>query len=90
MPDDAYWPGPPDLAVEVVSPSETYREVDEKAKDWLVAGAKLVWVVNQLQRTVRIYRQDAGIATLTEEDELSGGDVLPGFRCLVSEIFAGQ
>ncbi len=88
--DDAYWPGPPDLAVEVVSPSETYREVDEKANAWLAAGARLVWIVNPLQRTVSIYRAGASVETLTGADHLTGGDVLSGFRCEVSDIFAGQ
>lgn len=90
LPEDAYWPGPPDLAVEVVSPSETYRDVDEKAKAWLAAGTQLVWVVNPLQRTVSVYRGEADTETLTAGHELNGGDVLPGFRCPVSDIFAGQ
>jgi Uma2 family endonuclease len=90
LPEDAFWPGAPDLAVEVVSPGDTYREVDEKAKVWLSAGTRLVWVVNPLLRTVSVYRSVGDIATLTEKDALTGEDVLPGFGCRVSEIFAGQ
>ncbi|MGA2258390.1 MAG: Uma2 family endonuclease [Thermoguttaceae bacterium] len=90
LPEDAFWPGAPDLAVEVVSPNETYREVDEKAKVWLSAGAQVVWVVNPLLRTVSVYRSNGSIVTLTAKDELTGEDVLPGFRCGVEEIFAGQ
>jgi Uma2 family endonuclease len=89
LPEEAFWPGAPDLAVEVVSPGDTYREVDEKAKKWIAAGAKLVWVVNPLQQTVNVYRPDGLIGTLGVKDELTGEVVLPGFRCRVGEIFAG-
>jgi Uma2 family endonuclease len=88
LPEDTFWPGAPDLAVEVVSPGDTYREVDDKAKAWLSAGAQVVWVVNPLLRTVSVYRPGARLATLTENDVLDGYDVLPGFRCRVDEIFA--
>jgi len=87
LPDDAFWPGAPDLAVEVVSPSDIYREVDEKAKAWLAAGAQLVWVVNHIERTVSVYRAGEVALTLTEAEELSGEDLLPGFRCRIAEIF---
>jgi len=90
LPEDAFWPGAPDLAVEVVSPGETYRTVDEKAHAWLTGGAGAVWVVNPSLRTVSVYRPDGSIATLTEKDELAGEELLPGFRCRVGEIFAGQ
>src|SRR5208283_3813728 len=89
VPEDAFWPGAPDLAVEVVSPNETYREVDEKARAWLAAGAQLVWVVNPLLQTVSVYRSDGTIVTLAARDELAGEDVLPGFSCRLDEIFAG-
>ena len=90
LPEDAYWPGAPDLAVEIVSPGDTYREVDEKAKAWLAGGAQLVWVVNPLLRTVSVYRSAGSTVTLTEKDDLTGEDALPGFCCRVEEIFAGQ
>jgi Uma2 family endonuclease len=88
LPEDAFWPGPPDLAVEVVSPGDTFREVDEKVQAWLEAGAMMVWVVNPQWRSVSVYRAGPAIRTLTEKDELTGEDVLPGFRCRVGEIFA--
>jgi Uma2 family endonuclease len=86
-PEDAFWPGPPDLAVEVVSPSDTTGEIDDKVKAWLDAGSAMVWVVNPKWRSVTVYRSAADIKTLTENDELSGEDVLPGFRCRLREIF---
>ncbi len=87
-PAEAFWPGPPDLAVEVVSPGDTYQEIDEKVRAWLDAGAMMVWLVNPSGRTVTVYRPPNRIARLTESDELSGEDVVAGFRCRVAEIFS--
>jgi len=89
LPDDAFWPGAPDLAVEVVSPSDTYRDVDEKAKAWLAAGARAVWVVNPMLQTVSVYRRGQAALTLTEAEDLSVEDLLPGFHCRIADIFAG-
>ena len=82
-----FWPGAPDLAVEVMSPDDTARKTDEKAKAWLAHGARMVWVVNPKRRTVSVYRPGAGVAVLTENDALDGLEVVPGFRCDVKEIF---
>ncbi|MBM4032780.1 MAG: Uma2 family endonuclease [Planctomycetes bacterium] len=82
-----FWTGAPDLAVEVISPSDTVHAVDEKAKAWLAAGVEAVWVVNPAWRTVTVYRSATDIKTLTEDDELEGQSVLPGFRCRVADIF---
>jgi len=89
-PKEAFWPGAPDLAVEVVSPGDTLAEIDEKVKAWLAAGSSMVWVVNPNWRNVTVYRSAADIHVLTQNDELSGQEVVPGFRCRVSEIFADQ
>ncbi len=88
LPDAAYWPGAPDLAVEVVSPGDRSGEIDEKVKAWLDAGASMVWLVNPAWRSVTVYRSATQITTLTENDELSGEDVIEGFRCRVGDIFA--
>jgi len=88
LPDDTFWPGTPDLAVEVVSPNDSRRDIDEKVKAWLDAGTHLVWVVNPAVQTVTVYRSATQITTLTENDELSGEDVIAGFRCRVGDIFA--
>ena len=87
LPEEAFWPGPPDLAVEVVSPGDTTGEVDDKVRAWLDAGAIAVWVVSLKWRTVTVYRSPTDIKTLTENVELTGEDALPGFRCRVGEIF---
>jgi Uma2 family endonuclease len=86
-PEDAFWPGPPDLAVEVISPGDTTGEIDDKVKAWLDAGSAMVWVVNPKWRSVTVYRSATDIKTLTENDELVGQDVLPGFHCRLREIF---
>ena len=78
---------PPDLAVEVISPNDLAYEVDHKVVEYLDAGVALVWVINPEARTVRIHRRSGSLGWLREEDELSGEDVLPGFRCRVSKLF---
>jgi Uma2 family endonuclease len=78
---------PPDLVAEVISPNDLAYEVDEKVKEYLDAGVRLVWVINPEIHTVRIHRLDGTITGLSEHDELSGEDVVPGFRCRVGELF---
>ena len=76
----------PDLAVEVVSPSEVVDELDEKLTDYRKVGVPLIWVIHLVSRTVMIYRGDGSVGRLRESDELSGEDIIPGFRCPVREI----
>ena len=83
-----YWPGAPDLAVEVISPSDTYTEVEQKVIDWLDAGTRMVLVVNPRTRTITVYHSHTDVTRLTLSDLLTGGEVLPGFTCAVSEVFA--
>ncbi|MDX6382635.1 MAG: hypothetical protein QOK48_208 [Blastocatellia bacterium] len=82
-----YRVGAPDLAVEVVSPGDTVGEVEEKVAEWLAAGAGMVWVVSPKLHTVTDYRSLTEIVTLTEKDQLDGGEVVPGFQMNVAEIF---
>lgn len=85
---DGYWPGAPDLVVEVISPGDTYNEVDEKVLEWLEAGALMVVVVNPRKRVVKVYRSFTDIIVLNEHDTLDGGDVVPGWSMPVTEVFA--
>ena len=85
---EGYWPGAPDLAVEVVSPQDRYTEVEEKVCDWLEAGTQMVIVANPRQRLVTVYRSLTQITVLTESETLDGGEVVPGWRLAVSDIFA--
>lgn len=87
-PPDSYWPFAPDLAVEVVSPADRWSQVEEKTATWLEAGTLLVWVVDPRNRTVYVYHPGKEVLRLTEEDQLSGGDVVPGFALPVSELFS--
>jgi Uma2 family endonuclease len=82
-----FYPGAPDLAVEVVSPSDTAAEVDDKARAWLAAGSRLVWNVQPITRVVEVYRPGRDIEVRTAADALTGEDVVPGFTCPVAEIF---
>lgn len=77
----------PDLAVEVVSPNDTFYEVAEKLAEYRSAGIRLIWLVIPPTRTVQIRRLDGTIVEVVEEGELSGEDVVPGFRCTLRELF---
>ena len=79
----------PDLAVEVLSPSETASELEEKLDDYLVSGTRLIWIVNPVRRTVMVVSNDAPVRWLREGETLDGGAVVPGFSCAVAEIFEG-
>lgn len=92
IPDDGiprgFWPGPPDLAVEVVSPSNSADQLQGKIFDYLDAGTRMVWVVHPRTRTVTVYRSTEEIRILGEGDVLDGADVVTGFRLPVAELFA--
>lgn len=83
-----YWPGAPDMAVEVISPNDRYAEVEEKVSDWLEAGTRMVVVVNPRQHTVTVYRSLSDIRVLSEDEVLDGGDVVPGWEVRVKDLFA--
>jgi Uma2 family endonuclease len=85
-----YWPGAPDLAVEVNSPDDTVGKVEEKVAEWLEYGTTLVWVVSPKLHTVTVYRSRTNIKVLTENDTLEGEDVVPGFRYPVARLFGGK
>lgn len=85
---EKFWPGAPDLAVEVVSPSDRFDDVLEKVQEYLAAGARLVWIALPRTLTVMVCRSAREATILRRDDELSGEDVLPGFVCRVKEIFA--
>jgi Uma2 family endonuclease len=83
-----FYPGAPDLAVEVLSPNDRADEVLAKVQDWLAAGCRAVWVIDPATRTVSVYRGRDQIVPLGISDELSGDDILPGFKVPIAEIFA--
>lgn len=85
--DEGYFDGPPDLAVEVISPSERDAAVQEKISHYLEAGTKLVWIIRPRSQTITVYRSLTQLRALTIDDVLDGEDVLPGFTVPVTEIF---
>jgi Uma2 family endonuclease len=86
----AFFDGAPDLAVEVISPSDRASEVIAKARDWLRSGCTAVWVIDPETRTVTIYSTRQPTLFLSAEETLVCDDLLPGFRLPVSHIFGGQ
>ncbi|HEV2704580.1 MAG TPA: Uma2 family endonuclease [Pyrinomonadaceae bacterium] len=82
-----YFPSAPELAVEVLSPSDTVRETEEKVSAWLEYGTKLIWVVSPKLRHVTVYRSLTDIEVLTENDSLDGERVVPGFSYPVNALF---
>ena len=78
----------PDLAVEVVSPSDSPAAVGGKVQDWLEAGTPLVWVVYPDSRSVTVYRQTGQPEELSETDVLPGAPALPEFAVAVRDLFA--
>jgi Uma2 family endonuclease len=87
-PQPGYWPGAPDLVVEVISPNDRYSEVDEKVDTWLAHGTRMVLVVNPRWRTLLVHRPGKPPRLLTEQDALDGEDVVPDWRLTVREVFA--
>lgn len=76
----------PDLVVEVLSPGDSAGEVAEKIDDWLSAGSRLVWIVDPARRSARVHRANGAVLPLTEADAFDGEDVVPGFRCALSDL----
>ncbi len=91
MPLDADVPGyaevVPELVVEIRSPSDSRREVHDKARMWISHGVRLVWVIHPDTRSVDVHSADRSVSTVVGEAELDGFDVLPGFRCALAEVF---
>lgn len=78
----------PDLAIEVLSPSNTRGEMARKLRENFSAGVRLVWIFDPPSRTVAVYTTPDQFTTLGENDVLDGGDVLPGFTLPLAELFA--
>jgi len=83
----AFWQVAPDLVVEVVSTWDTTAEIQTKVRDWIEFGVRMVWVLYPDSRTVHVIRSLQERFTLTDQDTLDGGAVLPGFSCSVAELF---
>lgn len=83
----SFWDVAPDLAVEVISPTDRWTRVQDTAFDYLDAGTREVWVVDPVARRVTVYRSRTEIIVLGAESMLTGGAVLPGFELPLTELF---
>lgn len=83
---EGFSPVPPDLAVEILSPDDRPQYVLDKVGEYLDAGVRLVWVIDPRARAATAYRSLMDVRRLGEQDELDGEDVVPGFRCRLSDI----
>jgi Uma2 family endonuclease len=82
-----YFPGAPDLVVEIVSPNDRYTELAEKVAEWMAHGARLVFVVDPRRKTVDVHRPGQPTRTLGMNDVLDGEDVVPGWSLAVRGLF---
>ena len=80
----------PDLAVEIISPSEEPAEMSRKVGEYFASGAKQVWQMFPETQTLKVFRSPSDVTTFQTEDEIDLEDLLPGFRSLVSELFQKQ
>jgi Uma2 family endonuclease len=83
-----FWQGPPDLAVEVLSPEDRPSETREKVEEYLLRGVTLVLVVNPDSKSIMAYRRtSAPVILRAADDPLEFEDIVPGFRCRLRDIF---
>ena len=85
--DPGFFPGAPDLVVEIVSPSNTAIELQEKVLEYLDAGTALVWIIYPERRLIVVHPSRTEAHLLSASNVLDGGDVLPGFQVLISDLF---
>jgi Uma2 family endonuclease len=82
-----FFPGPPDLAVEVISPSDRFDKLMLKIRDYLAAGTPLVWALDPRSRVTAVFRPGQPVHFLDEDGVLEGEDVLPGFALPLRDVF---
>lgn len=82
-----FFDGAPDLAVEIISPSESRNDIFRKIGEYFESGAQQVWIVQPTNRTVTVYHSMDRVRTYESDETLDGGNLLPGFRCPVSDLF---
>lgn len=87
-PPRGFFPGAPDLVVEVLSPSDSVDEVHEKLTQYFRHGTRLAWVINPAERNAHVYRTPEAERLLRVTDALDGEEVVPGFRLTLAELFA--
>jgi Uma2 family endonuclease len=87
QPSDGFENLAPDLCIEIISPSEEREEMMRKVREYFGAGAQFVWHLFPEPKTARVYTSPEAFTDYGSEDEIEGGDLLPGFRCRVADLF---
>ncbi|MCX7967837.1 MAG: Uma2 family endonuclease [Armatimonadetes bacterium] len=87
-PPKGFMDGAPDLAIEVISPNEDWAEMGRKLGEYFMSGAKEVWLVDPDKVTVTVYKSLTDVQVFHADDEITGGDLLPDFRCKVADLVA--
>jgi len=85
--ESSRWHIAPDLAVEIISPTDDYEDVQEKITEYFTFGVRQVWIISPESKTLTVYFSRTEVKILTETDELKSEDILPDFRLNLSEIF---
>ncbi len=88
--DDGYVEGAPELAVEVVSPSDSVQDLEVKVDQYLVSGAKQVWIVSPNTKRVYVFSPSSQPRIYDETQTLDGGDLLPGFSVKIADFFVSE
>jgi Uma2 family endonuclease len=81
------WQSPPDLAIEVISPSDLQEKVSDKVLEYLAGGVRQVWLVSPKHRSISIFRSQTDVQIFSADMNLVSEDILPGFRCSLNELF---
>ena len=84
---DKFWPGAPDLAVEVASPDDSFHRVEEKALEWIAAGCVAVLVIDPGKRAATTYRAGGQARVHSDDETLDLDDAVPGFSLAVAQLF---
>lgn len=85
--ESSRWHIAPDLAVEIISPTDDYEDVQEKITEYFTFGVRQVWIISPESKTLTVYFTRTDVKILTDTDELKSEDILPGFRLNLGEIF---
>jgi len=87
LPSTGDWDVVPDLAVEVISPNDVFKDMLAKVREYFHYGVQVVWVIAPEEQQVYVYDAPAHVRILTVQDELTGGEVVPGFRMSLGHLF---
>jgi Uma2 family endonuclease len=87
LPETGDWDVVPDLAVEVISPNDVFKDVLAKVREYFHYGVQIVWVIAPEERQVYVYDAPTHVRILTGQDELTGDEIMPGFRLPLGHLF---